>query len=88
MIHYLSQLQETTRRCWDKPAVCNWHGEQFSFADLAANIAKFGIFFEKIGLKKGDKVALCATNSARWAISLTVTGPSWCLSWQNLPRKA
>ena len=69
MIHYLSQLQETTRRCWDKPAVCNWHGEQFSFADLAANIAKFGIFFEKIGLKKGDKVALCATNSARWAIS-------------------
>ena len=69
MIHYLSQLQETTRRCWDKPAGCNWHGEQFSFADLAANIAKFGIFFEKIGLKKGDKVALCATNSARWAIS-------------------
>ena len=69
MIHYLSQLQETTRRCWDKPAVCNWHGEQFSFADLAANIAKFGFFFEKIGLKKGDKVALCATNSARWAIS-------------------
>ena len=69
MIHYLSQLQETTRRCWDKTAVCNWHGEQFTFADLATNIAKFGLFFEKIGLQKGDKVALCATNSARWAIS-------------------
>lgn len=69
MINYLSELTETTRRCWDRPAVCNWHGEEFTYRDLAEYIARFGVFFEKIGLKKGDKVALCATNSARWAIS-------------------
>lgn len=69
MIHYLSQLSQTTVKCWDSPAVCNWRGEQFTYAQLAEQIARFGVLFEKLGLKKGDKVALCATNSARWAVS-------------------
>lgn len=36
---------------------------------MAESIAKFHLFFEVTGLKKGDRVALCAKNSARWGIS-------------------
>ena len=32
-------------------------------------IERLHIFFNEIGLKKGDKVALCAKNSARWGIT-------------------
>lgn len=67
MEHYLSTLQRTVREHWDDLAVCNYRGEQFTYGELATNIEKFHIFFDKIGVKKGQKIALCARNSARWA---------------------
>ena len=54
---------------WERPALGNYRGELFTFGELAAQIAKFHVFFEAIGLKKGDKVALCAKNSARWGVT-------------------
>ena len=47
----------------------NYRGEGFTFGEVATQIAKLHTFFETIGLKKGDKVALCAKNSARWGIT-------------------
>ena len=69
MIHYFDLLTQTMKRDWDKKAVCNWHGEEFTFKDLAVTIEKLHVFFEKAGIKKAQKVALCAPNSARWAVS-------------------
>lgn len=54
---------------WERPALGNYRGEVFTFGEIATQIAKFHVFFETIGLKKGDKVALCAKNSARWGIT-------------------
>ena len=67
--HYLWKLQETVKSCWDKKALCNYGGEAFTFCDLATNIEKFHILFEQSGIRKGDKVAICAKNTARWAVS-------------------
>lgn len=69
MKHYFSRLQETIKRDWDLPALANYNGETFSFKDLATHIEKFHIFFESAGVVKGDKIALCAKNTARWGIS-------------------
>ena len=68
--HYLWKLQETVKGCWDKKALCNYNGESFTFSDLAANIEKFHILFEQSGIRKGDKIAICATNTDRWGGSL------------------
>jgi len=68
-MHYLSRLEQTIKSNWDRPAVMNYKGEGFTFGEFATQIAKFHSFFEAIGLKKGDKVALCAKNSARWGIT-------------------
>lgn len=67
--HYFKRLESTIRAEWEKPALCNYRGEQFTFCDLATNMEKFHIFFEKIGTAKGEHIALCAKNSARWAVS-------------------
>lgn len=67
--HYLWKLQETVKSCWDKKALCNYSGESFTFCDLATNIEKFHILFEQSGIRKGDKIAICAKNTARWAVS-------------------
>ena len=69
MKHYFTRLQEAMRNNWDRPALCNYKGESFTFGELADKIARFHIVFETIGLEKGDKIALCAKNSARWAVS-------------------
>lgn len=69
MRHYLSRLEEVVRDQWRGKALSNFNGESFTFGELAENIAKFHIFFEAAGIGKGDKIAVCAKNSARWAVS-------------------
>ena len=69
MEHYLAALQKATRKFWDKPALNTIGGESFTYGDMAVQIEKFHCFFEAIGLKKGDKVALCANNGARWGMT-------------------
>ena len=69
MKHYFTRLEEQIKAHWDAPALCNYKGESFTFGELAAHIEKFHLFFEAAGLHKGDKIAICAKNSARWAVS-------------------
>ena len=68
-MHYFSRLKKTVKANWDGIALANFRGESFTYGDLAKQIARFHVFFETVGLKKGDKVALCAKNSARWGIT-------------------
>ena len=67
MEHYFSILEQTIKRNWEKPALCNYKGETFSFCQMAENIEKFHIFFKEAGIEKGNKIALSAKNTARWA---------------------
>lgn len=69
MEHYFSRLERTIKQNWENPALCNFNGEKFTYGDLATNIAKFHILFSECGVGKADKIALCAKNSARWAVS-------------------
>ena len=68
-MHYFSRLENTIKSNWNGIAVANYRGESFTYGELATQIARFHVFFEAVGLKKGDKVALCAKNSARWGIT-------------------
>lgn len=69
MEHYFPRLERTIKAYWDSPALSNFNGETFTYGELATKVAKFHIFFDSIGVRKGDKIALCAKNSARWAVS-------------------
>ena len=69
MTHYFTRLENAIKNNWDRPALGNYRGELFTFGELAVQIAKFHVFFEAMGLKKGDKLALCAKNSARWGVT-------------------
>ncbi len=67
--HYLTILQEAIRRKWNEPALSDYKGDTFTFADIATRIAKLHFIFDRLGVKPGDKVALASKNSARWATS-------------------
>ncbi len=69
MKHYLENLQETIRQHWTQKALCDYNGDTFSYANLATSIEQFRIFFATTGISKDDKIAICARNSARWAMT-------------------
>ena len=69
MKHYFTRLEESIKSNWERPALGNYRGELFTFGDLAENIARLHVLYENCGLKKGDKIALCAKNSARWGVA-------------------
>ncbi len=69
MKHYLKRLEESVKNNWELPALGNYKGETFTFGAVATQIAKLHLFMENAGIKKGDKVAICAKNTARWGMS-------------------
>lgn len=52
---------------WNRDALSDFHGKTFTYGELAARIARFHILYRAAGLKPGDRVAICARNSAEWA---------------------
>ena len=69
MRHYLSYIEDVVKNGWDKPAITNYGGNSYRNRDIAKNIARLHILFEKCGIKEGDNVAICARNSAEWCIA-------------------
>ena len=73
MINYLELLTENTRKYWNDKALCDWRGDEFTFGDVATQITRLHVLFETTGIVPGEKVTVCAPNSARWAISFLAT---------------
>ena len=67
--HYLSYLQETMHTNWDSLAMTDLDGEnKYTYAQLAAAIAKLHVTWRQLGIKEGDKIALCGRNCANWGL--------------------
>lgn len=73
MKHYLDYFEEQTKSRWAQPAISDWQGATFTYCAIAEEIEKLHILFGMIGVGRGDKAALCARNSARWAIAFLAT---------------
>ena len=74
MRHYLNRLQESIKAKWNTPALSDYRGETFTFANFATEIARLHTIYRKLGVNVGDKIALAAKNSSRWAMAfLSVT---------------
>lgn len=55
---------------WEFPALSEYTtGETLTYGELAESIALSHLLFKSIGLKQGDKVALCGRDSASWVIT-------------------
>ena len=73
MKHFVSLLNDSVKENWSSPAVTNFGGITYTYGQMAEQIAKYHILFAEAGIKKGDKVALYARNSAEWIIAYFAT---------------
>lgn len=53
---------------WDSPALSDYKGITIHYKDLARRIEKMHIVFEKCGVVRGDKIAICSKNQANWGV--------------------
>ena len=68
MKHYLKKLEDQIHQRPNADALCDYQGDKYTYRDVATEIEQYHHFFRAVGIQKGDKIALCARNSARWAI--------------------
>ena len=73
MKHFISIFNDSVKLNWNSPAVTNFGGVTYTYGQMADNIARYHILFERAGVKKGDKIAIYARNSAEWVIAYFAT---------------
>ncbi len=65
--NFIKIYQRSFRENWDLPALSEFGKNiDLTYGKLAENIAKTHLLFESIGIKPGDKIALCGKDSAAW----------------------
>lgn len=71
---FVSYVEESIVKNWNLPALSDYNGEKLTYGDTGTFILKFHLLFSRMGIRKGDKIALVGKNSARWcAVYLAVT---------------
>ncbi|MGM9836204.1 MAG: AMP-binding protein [Muribaculaceae bacterium] len=66
-------IEESVKHNWAGKALSDLQGVTLSYEDLAVKMAKLQIVFKAVGIKPGDKIALCAKNSTQWASAFFAT---------------
>ncbi len=59
-------IEQSIRKNWDRDAMTDYKGATLQYKDVARKIEKMHILFDEIGIRKGDKIAICGRNSANW----------------------
>lgn len=66
-------IERSFRENWEREALSNYQGATLCYKDIAQRIRMLHISFEKSGVKRGDKVALCSRNQANWGVCFLAT---------------
>jgi long-chain acyl-CoA synthetase len=61
-------IERSFKANWEREALSNYQGSTLRYKEVAERIEYLHICFERCGLKKGDKVALCSRNQANWGV--------------------
>ena len=67
--HYLDYLQNTIVNKWNTLAMKDLDGNtSYTYGELANEIERLHVTFRELGIKEGDKIALCGRNCANWGL--------------------
>lgn len=68
--HYLQYLTEVMDHQWNDLALSDYNeNHEYTFGELAVEMLRLHVLFEQLGMKRGDKIALCGRNCANWAVA-------------------
>lgn len=66
----LKEIESTIRENWDSPALTDYGSDiTLTYGEIARQVAYLHVFYEALGIKPGDKIAICSRNSSNWVIA-------------------
>jgi long-chain acyl-CoA synthetase len=65
----VSYFETSIKENWELPALSDYKGASYSYAQVGSQIKKIHLLFQLAGIKKGDKISLVGKNSANWCMS-------------------
>lgn len=72
--NFIKIYENSFRVNWDKPALTDYKDQNsLTYAQLAEEIARLHLFFDELGIEKGDKVALIGKNHSTWSLVFLAT---------------
>ena len=72
--NFIELYQKSFRENWDLPCLTFYPtGESLTYGKFAERIAKIHLLFESIGIKPGDKVAICGKDTIPWVTMFMAT---------------
>ena len=67
----VKRLETVMREQWDCDALTDYRTNvTYKYGDVAIRICYLHMLFESLGIKPGDKVAVCDKNSSNWVIAM------------------
>ena len=69
----VSYFEASIIKNWDLPALSDYKGATYTYAQVGTQIKKLHLLFQLAGIKKGDKISLLGKNSANWAMAFLST---------------
>lgn len=72
--NFIALYENSFRENWDLPCLTYYPtGESLTYAQFAERIAKIHVLFESLGIKPGDKIALCGKDTIPWVTLFMAT---------------
>ncbi len=62
-------IEASIKKYWDLTAYTDIGKEDYKYSDVASYIARMHMLFEKLGINRGDKIALIGKNSSAWTMT-------------------
>lgn len=86
MKHYLQFIQDTMWANWNEPALTDYEGSvSYTYGELATRVRQIQLLFYALGIRQGDKIAICGRNSSNWGVAYLAIAASRCVAVSILP---
>ncbi len=63
---FVASVEQAIRNNWQHPSLSDHEGQTFTYADVARRIAKLHIAMDRLGIQRGDRIALYGRNNTNW----------------------
>ena len=74
------------RSNWNEPALTDYEGAySYTYGQLAARVRQLQLTFEALGVRAGDKIAICGRNCSNWGVAYLAVAASRCVAVSILP---
>jgi long-chain acyl-CoA synthetase len=72
-VSFNEALEQSIKKNWNRNSLSDYGEVTYQYKDVARIIGRLHILFEEVGIQKGDKIALCGRNQAKWGIAFIAT---------------